>query len=132
MHFYILGVADRGTEGKCVCSRGEMRALEQQLRRPGTDRLTCSRAGGKGTHTLKHSQAHHSGRVGHSRGGPLSPGCDVAAVLLYLLQQLADLPAVIGHFAFLQEGFQLWSGGVQEGRKKKEGGRKKKKEEKKN
>lgn len=101
-----------------------MRALEQQPRRQA-QLLTGGRA-------PTHSQTHHGGRVGHSKGGPLSPGCDVAAVLLYLLQQLADLPAVIGHFAFLQEGFQLWSGGVQEGRKKKEGGRKKKKEEKKN
>lgn len=55
----------------------------------------------------KHPDTHHSSSIGHSEGGLLSPPCDVAAVLLYLLQQLSHRLAVIGHFAFLQERFQL-------------------------
>lgn len=62
------------------------------------------------THTCTHT--HHSGGIGHSERGLLSPSCDVAAVLLYLLQQLAHRLAVIGHFAFLQECFQLQGHGV--------------------
>lgn len=62
---------------------------------------------------LTHTQTHHRGSISHSEGGLLSLSCDMAAVLLYLLQQLAHRLAVIGHFAFLQECFQLqghWGG----------------------
>lgn len=54
-----------------------------------------------------HEHTYHSDGVSHAKSSPLSPACDVTAVLLYLLQQLADLLAVIGHFAFLQKSFQL-------------------------
>lgn len=59
------------------------------------------------THTQRGSLPHHGGSIGHPERGLLSPVCDVAAVLLHLLQQLPHWLAVIGHFAFLQERFQL-------------------------
>lgn len=66
---------------------------------------------------------HHSGGIGHSKCGLLSPSCDVAAVFLYLLQQLTHRLGVIGHFAFLQERFQLQGhgGGAWEGKNKHKG-----------
>lgn len=70
--------------------------------------------------SLSHTLTHHSGGIGHSEGGLLSPSCDVAAVLLYLLQQLAHRLAVIGHFAFLQECFQLQGHGGRGSMRKKE------------
>lgn len=58
-----------------------------------------------------HEHTYHSSGVSYAKSSLLSPACDVTAVLLYLLQQLADLLAVIGHFAFLQKSFQLDGGG---------------------
>lgn len=52
-------------------------------------------------------QTHHSSGISHSEAGLLSLSRDEVAVFLYLVQQLPHRLRVIGHFAFLQESFQL-------------------------